>query len=312
MAEESATAPSPDTPDATPYTGILLRGMLMGAADIVPGVSGGTLAFITGIYYRLIKAITAFDLGLLRLLLAGRWREACKSVDAAFLLVLVSGIAISAFSLARVISGLLESQPLLLWSFFFGLILASAGMLMRHVANWSIAAVLGLLLGALLAAATGLSPMLSLPVAPMSFFLAGFIAICAMILPGISGSFILVLLGMYPAVLVAIETFALGPLVLFATGAGSGLLVFSRFLSYLLREHHGPTLATLTGCLIGSLLVVWPWKYTGADDRRAMPISPQHYADLLGDSQLMLCILLMLAGFLAVWLLESRWGGLER
>ncbi|MDP5069867.1 MAG: DUF368 domain-containing protein [Congregibacter sp.] len=294
------------------FPGVLLRGVLMGAADIVPGVSGGTMAFITGIYLRLITAITAFNGDLVRCVVARRWREVFARTDAAFLATLLLGIGLSVFTLAGFISGLLESQPLLLWSFFFGLILASAVVLIRHVAKWTLLAAGGLVLGAVVAAGIGLSPTLTLPIAPWSFFLSGFFAICAMILPGISGSFILVLLGMYPVVLAAIESLDVLSLGVFAAGAASGLLVFSRLLSYLLREHHNPTLATLTGFLCGSLLVVWPWKIPAMDLGAALPVSPQHYARLVGDSQLLLCLALMLLGFVAVWLLESRWGGLER
>ncbi|EED33485.1 inner membrane protein [gamma proteobacterium NOR5-3] len=307
-----AEGDSPDKPAMQLFPGVLLRGVLMGAADIVPGVSGGTMAFITGIYHRLITAITAFDMTLIRCVFAGRWRVALERTDAAFLATLLLGIAISVFSLASVISSLLETQPLLLWSFFFGLILASALVLIRHVSQWTVMAAFGLVFGALFAAGVGLSPAFELPVAPWSFFLAGFFAICAMILPGISGSFILVLLGMYPAVLAAIEALELVSMGLFAAGAGVGLLVFSRLLSYLLRVHHSATLATLTGFLCGSLLVVWPWKTQPEDAGAALPVSPQHYAELFGDSQLIVCVMLMVLGFFAVWLLESRWGGLER
>lgn len=294
------------------FPGVLLRGVLMGAADIVPGVSGGTMAFITGIYHRLISAITAFDIPLLRCVIAGQWREAFRRSDAAFLATLLLGIAISIFSLARLITSLLDTQPLLLWSFFFGLILASAVVLTRHVSRWNVLCGVGLLLGTACAGAIGLSPAFALPVTPVSFFIAGFFAICAMILPGISGSFILVFLGMYPAVLAAIESFDWALLGLFSLGAGTGLLVFSRFLSYLLRVHHNATLATLTGFLFGSLLVVWPWKSAPSDIGVMLPLSPGDYALAFGDSQLVLCVAFILLGFLAVWLLESRWGGLER
>lgn len=294
-----------------PLWGIVLRGMLMGAADIVPGVSGGTMAFITGIYARLLAAISAFDVTLMGLLAQRRWRDALARVDAAFLLALVSGIAISVFSLARLISHWLATQPLLLWSFFFGLILASSLMLMRHVRDWSPPAVVGLLLGAGFAGLLGFAPALALPAGLPSFFLAGFVAICAMILPGISGSFILVLLGMYPPVLAAVENLDLPALGLFCAGAGCGLLVFSRLLSVLLQRYHAPTLATLTGFLFGSLLVVWPWKLA-VDGAMPRPVLPQVYAQQLGDSQWLFCSLLITLGLLLVWLLESRWGGLER
>jgi putative membrane protein len=306
MAEELPDASAPAL-----FPGVFLRGMLMGAADIVPGVSGGTMAFITGIYQRLLNAISAFDLSVLKLLVRRRWAEAWQHVDASFLLMLLAGIAVSILSLARLISHFLETTPLLIWSFFFGLILASALVLTRHVRRWSLAAILGLLAGALLAAAIGLSPAAALPVVPGSFFIAGFVAICAMILPGVSGSFILVLLGMYPAVLAAVKSFDLLLLAEFAAGAACGLLSFARLLSRLLERFHGPTLATLTGFLFGSLLVVWPWKLAPADHLVAQPVSPMRYAQALGDSQLLACVLLMSVGAIAVWQLESRWGGLE-
>lgn len=294
------------------FPGVLLRGVLMGAADIVPGVSGGTVAFITGIYQRLLAAISAADVVLLRELLRGGWRSAWQRLDGAFLLALFCGIAISIFSLARLISAALESHPLQLWSFFFGLILASALVLNRHVATWRAGTVAGLLAGALLAAAVGVSPATELPIQPLSFFIAGFFAICAMILPGISGSFILVLAGMYEPVLEAIESLELLPLGCFGAGAACGLLLFSRLLNYLLREWHAPTLATLTGFLYGSLVVVWPWKLPSQAPGTALPVLPQRYAEAVADPHLLACVGLMLLGFAMVWLLESRWGGPER
>lgn len=292
--------------------GIFLRGMLMGAADIIPGVSGGTMAFITGIYQRLIQAITAFDFGLLPLLRRGDWQGMWRRVDGAFLLALLAGIATSVFTLANLITWLLESHPLLLWSFFFGLILASALVLLRHVTAWTPAALIGCGVGAVAAACIGLSPSFIFPDGPLSFFMAGFVAICAMILPGVSGSFLLVLLGMYARVLAAVDALLILPLLSFAGGAACGLLVFSRLLRYLLAQHHGATLATLTGFLAGSLPVVWPWKLNAPGTVPARPVWPAQYAADIGASQLGLCIVLMLTGLLAVWLLESRWGGAER
>lgn len=292
--------------------GIFLRGMLMGAADIVPGVSGGTMAFITGIYQRLIDAITAFDFRLLPMLRSGDWRGMWERVDGSFLLALLAGIATSVFTLANLITWLLDSQPLLLWSFFFGLILASALVLLRHIAAWTPAALLGCCVGTLTAAFIGLSPAFPFPDGALSFFLAGFVAICAMILPGVSGSFLLVLLGMYTRVLAAVDALLILPLLSFVGGAACGLLAFSRLLRYLLAQHHGATLATLTGFLLGSLPVVWPWKLNAPGTVPARPVWPARYAADIGASELALCIVLMLTGLLAVWLLESRWGGAER
>jgi putative membrane protein len=296
------------------FPGVFLRGMLMGAADIVPGVSGGTIAFVTGIYDRLLAALSSADMRLVQLLRRQHWREAWEHTDAAFLLTLLAGIGVSVFSLAQLINFWLETQPLRLWAFFFGLILGSALLLMRHVRAWSLAACGGLLGGALLAALLGVSPALSLPPLAASFFLAGFLAICAMILPGVSGSFVLVLLGMYPRVLMAIESLHWSRLLLLAAGAACGLLLFARYLHYLLHRHHAATLATLTGFLIGSLPVVWPWKLSGigGDTLTAYPVMPGTYAASSGSSQLFLCLGLMALGFIMVWLLENRWGGLER
>jgi putative membrane protein len=302
----------PGPRDAQPLPGVFMRGVLMGAADIVPGVSGGTMAFITGIYDRLLGAIAAFDLSLLSLLARGAWRESWLRVDGSFLLALLGGILCSVFTLARLITHWLETQPLLLWSFFFGLILASALLLLRRVSAWHASTLAAVIAGTLLAAVLGLSPALSLPPALPSFFFAGFVAICAMILPGISGSFILVLLGMYAPVLAAIEALDLLRLALFAVGAGLGLLAFSRLLHFLLASHHATTLATLTGFLSGSLLVVWPWKLAAeADPGLLTPVLPDALAASGTDPQLLPCLGLMVLGFAAVWLLERRWGGLE-
>ena len=290
--------------------GVFLRGMLMGAADIVPGVSGGTMAFITGIYHRLLAAISSVDPEFVKLVIARRWREAWDHCDGSFLLTLLGGIAVSIFSLARLITHLLETQPLMVWSLFFGLIFGSAITLTRHVDQWSPGAVIGLLLAAAVAVGIAYAPDMALPDSSISFFFAGFVAICAMILPGVSGSFLLVLLGMYERVLMAIETLDIVQIIIFAAGAGSGLLVFSRVLNLLLARYHSITLATLTGFLYGSLTVVWPWKL--GEEGAMQPAMPGAYAAEFGSSALLPCLALMAIGLVLVALLESRWGGLER
>lgn len=292
--------------------------MLMGAADIVPGVSGGTVAFITGIYDTLIDSIRSFDLRALRHLLRLELRELWQHVNGPFLLALLAGIATSIFSLARLISWILEQHPVPLWAFFFGLILASALVLLRHVGAWTPVRLLCVAAGAAVALAIALSPMASLGSGWGAVFLAGFLAICAMVLPGISGSFILVLLGMYPVVLTAVKSLDLLFLLVFAFGAGLGLLCFSRLLHWLLHRFHQGTMAVLTGFLFGSLTVVWPWKrvlqwIAGSDGEprpaRQLPVWPGEYRQWAGeDPQLWLCIALMLVGFGAVWLIDSRWG----
>lgn len=298
--------------------GIFLRGLLMGAADIVPGVSGGTVAFITGIYDRLLGSIKAVDIAFFRRVLRGDIAGAWQQVDGGFLLALVAGIATSVVSLARVISWLLEAYPVPLWAAFFGLILASALLLMREVENWNAKRVASFLLGAGIAVMIAVSPVLNLDAGLAGVFVAGFIAICAMILPGISGSFILVLLGMYSAVIAALKGFDIGFIVVFAVGAAAGLMCFSRLLHWLLHRFHQATMALLTGFLFGSLMVVWPWKrvLSWIEGRHGelkavqqLPVSPTQFEVYTGqDPQVILCCVLAFAGFAVVWLVDRIWG----
>ena len=298
--------------------GIYIRGMLMGAADIVPGVSGGTMAFITGIYDRLLGAIRAADIECLRLVLGADIKGAWRHIDGNFLLALVLGIGTSVLSLAQLLSWLLETHPVPLWAFFFGLILASALMLLKQVERWNWQRLVPLALGTATALAIALSPTLAWGDGPVAIFFAGFLAICAMILPGISGSFILVLIGMYATVLAAVKNFDIALLLILACGAICGLLVFSRLLHWLLERFRQPTMALLTGFLFGSLAVVWPWKkvvHWIQDSQglpkpaQQLPVSPGEFQVYSGqDPQLFLCMCLMVAGFVVVWLLESRWG----
>lgn len=298
--------------------GIFLRGMLMGAADIVPGVSGGTIAFITGIYDTLVASIRAVDLQFVTRLLRLDFRGAWEHINGGFLLALLAGIGTSVFSLARIISWILEHHPVPLWAFFFGLILASALVLLRQVGHWSPLRVLVLGLGVAIAAGIALSPTVSLELGLAGVFLSGFLAICAMILPGISGSFILVLLGMYGAVLAAVKSLDLFFIAIFILGAGSGLLCFSRVLHWLLQRAHQATMALLTGFLFGSLLVVWPWKrvllwiegsHGQLKPAQQVPVSPGDFLAYSGqEPQLWLCLGLMLTGFVLVWTIDAYWG----
>ena len=298
--------------------GIFLRGMLMGAADIVPGVSGGTMAFITGIYDTLLGSIRAVDLEFLQKVLKLDIRGAWEHVNGGFLLALLLGIATSIFSLARLISWILQNHPVPLWAFFFGLILASALVLLRQVDRWNPGRLLSLLLGIAVALTIALSPVVTLDGGLTMVFLSGFLAICAMILPGISGSFILVLLGMYGTVLAAVKSLDLLFLVVFAAGAGCGLLCFSRLLYWLLHRYHQGTMALLTGFLFGSLTVVWPWKrvldwvegsHGQLKPAQQVPVMPAEFTVLTGqDAVVGLCVALMVSGFFAVWVIDSRWG----
>ncbi|MGI9285750.1 MAG: DUF368 domain-containing protein, partial [Pseudomonadales bacterium] len=251
----------------------------MGAADVVPGVSGGTIAFISGIYQRLLDAIRAFSPGTVQLLAREGVPTFWRRVDGTFLLVLMAGIITSVLLLARLITVALASYPTCVWAFFFGLIVASSWFLARQV-NWRVVTGSLFLTGLAVALVIGELRPTQLDVQPLIIFGSGALAICAMILPGISGSFILLLLGMYSNVLQALHEFDLGFIAMFAAGCGVGLLSFSHVLGFLLSRFHGQTLALLTGFLAGSLAMVWPWQQVISsyvkDDGRTVALQTQN------------------------------------
>jgi len=234
----------------------------MGAADVVPGVSGGTIAFITGIYEELVNSIKSINGEALKLLFTGRWVALWKHVNGNFLLAVFGGVFISVLSLARVLSYLLEHHPILIWSFFFGLILASSYVVSRIIPKWQYPVVVALAGGIGLAFyITSVTPATT-PDAPWFVVLSGSLASCAMILPGISGSFILLLLGKYEFALHAVNERIILDLLMLGSGAVLGLVLFANLLSWLLRKYHDITIAVLVGFMIGSLNKIWPWKET--------------------------------------------------
>ena len=244
--------------------GVYFKGMAMGAADIVPGVSGGTIALIAGIYERLINALSSIGPHLWQIFrqeggikgLVGVWRQ----VDATFLLCLLLGIATSFLTLAGMIKHLLDNEPLLIWSFFFGLVVATVFILLSEIKRWNIGRAVLFIIGIVTAVTISSLPLLTTtPSLPYLFF-AGAIAICAMILPGISGSFILLLMGAYDTVLEAVHTHNFTVIFTVIAGMATGLLLFTRALKWLLSRYYQATLALLTGFIAGSLVKVWPWK----------------------------------------------------
>ena len=232
----------------------------MGASDVIPGVSGGTMAFILGIYEELIFAIKSFDSKFLRLLVTFHFKEALASTRWKFLAAVLLGIGIAIVSLARSLAWLLQNEPVLIWSFFFGLISASVITVSRRVSKWSPSLLVSMAFGGLAAFwLVGLIPAKT-PNAPWYLFLSGAIAICAMILPGISGAFILVLLGKYQYVLGALNNRDLFVLATVGAGACVGIVLFSRLLGWLFARHHDLIVSILTGFMLGSLRKIWPWK----------------------------------------------------
>jgi putative membrane protein len=284
------------------YLLLSARGFVMGAADVVPGVSGGTMAFILGIYEELINSIHAVDLKFIRRLLSFRFREAFADFPWRFLLALVIGIAAAVLTLAEGLDWALREVPHLVWAFFFGLVLASAIVVRRRVERWGpptiLAAFLAALFGYLL---VGAVPM-ETPDAPWFLFLSGAIAINAMILPGISGAFIMVLLGKYHFLLQAVVNRDVVPLLIVIAGAAVGLLTFVRILRWLFRNYHDLTVAVLIGLIIGALRKVWPWKETvqiNPDTRIENNILPAAF-----NVEVALALVLMLIGFFTVLLLD--------
>ena len=294
------------------YIIISLKGMAMGAADVVPGVSGGTIAFISGIYEELLNSISSFNLSLFSVLKNEGFKKVWKMVNGRFLLALFIGICISVLSLAKLIENLLENHPILIWSFFFGLVLASIIYIAKQIKIWNIKCYLYLIFGLIFAYyITTLNPVISQNSSPWFLFLAGMIAICAMILPGISGSFILVLLGAYKPILNAINTKDFFSIIIFMAGAILGLLTFSRVLKWLFSKYKNYTLALLIGFIAGSLNKIWPWKETiswrtnskGIEvPFNTTSVSPFSFD---GDSKLLMAGLLAIIGFSLILLLEK-------
>lgn len=291
------------------YFSITLKGMAMGAADVVPGVSGGTIAFITGIYQELIGTISGVNFSLIRTWKNEGFKATWRKLNGPFILSLLLGILISVFSIMRLANFLLEEHPVLIWSFFFGLILASVWFVAKQIPKWNIKLVLALFIGAALAFyIISLPPMVGAPTDWFLFF-AGAIAICAMILPGISGAFILVLLGAYKPVTEAAHNFDLKTLAIVAVGAVVGLLSFSRILKWLFDHYSNITLAVLTGFIAGSLNKIWPWKrvlQTAQYGDKSVVLREESVlpGNFEGDPQLWPAIMLMLAGFLLILILE--------
>ena len=290
------------------YIALSVKGFCMGASDVVPGVSGGTMAFILGIYEELIDAIKSFDLKSLQFLVTLKFRPLLDRISWQFLLAVGIGIFTAIFTLSKLLSWLLQNRPVFIWSFFLGLILASVLSVSRRVEAWRILTWLFLVGGTLGSYfLVGLVPVAT-PNDYWFLFLCGAVAICAMILPGISGSYILVLLGKYQYVLDAVNHRDFLVLGLVAAGACVGIIAFSRILGWLLRNHHDLMVATLTGLMIGSLRKVWPWKETlesVVDSHGQMvPLVQSNILPGQWNGEVLAALSLMVAGLLAVLFLD--------
>jgi putative membrane protein len=242
------------------YALTYLKGMAMGAADIVPGVSGGSIALIAGIYQELLDSINSFRVDNLKLLTKLEFKAFYKAVNGSFLLSLLLGILTSIFALSSLITYLMSDYPIPLWSFFTGLILISAFLILKEIKRWHMGVVLAVLIGTAIAWWVTNLPPTTTPNAIWFTFVSGAIAICAMILPGISGSFILLIMGQYEPILQAVNDRNFLKLFVFAAGCAVGILSFSRVVSWLLRKYHSATIGLLSGFMLGSVNELWPWK----------------------------------------------------
>lgn len=308
---------------------LALKGAAMGIAEVIPGVSGGTIAFITGIYETLINSIKAIGPGLIPVFKENGFKGIWEEVNGAFLVNLavgmIAGIVVGVFGVTHI----LETYPVLLWSFFFGLIVASAIYIGKQVKDWSLVPIMCLLGGIAIAYYITIAAPTEGNTALWFVFISGMIAISALILPGISGSFILLLMGMYTIVLQTVretlQTFALEGLIImgvFSLGCLIGLMTFSRVLSWTFKNYHNATMAALTGFMIGSLNKIWPWRKAvkGLDEEgniimitpevqadkilQEINLFPSEFAKQVGEPYLIFAIVLMIAGFASVFLME--------
>ena len=293
------------------YGIITLKGIAMGAADVVPGVSGGTIAFITGIYEELVTSISHIDFKLIKTWQKSGFLSMWNQLNGSFIIALIIGIGISIFSLMRLMTYLLNTYPVLVWSFFFGLVLASVWYIGKQIPKWKMGHIIGFILATALAYFITMLTPAGGNQSLLYLFFCGSLASCAMILPGISGAFILLLLGVYKQIIEAVSAFDIKVFVAVAAGAVVGLLSFSRLLKWLFQRYEYFTLALLTGFVFGSLNKIWPWKNVLKSEviRGKEMILEQESVlpySFDGNPQLLYAIILGIIGFLSILLLD-RW-----
>lgn len=297
------------------YLIIFFKGIGMGAADVVPGVSGGTIAFISGIYKELLDSLKLINTSSLKLLLRFQFVNFWKKINGNFLLSIFLGFLVSLISLAKLITYLLEVHPIKVWSFFFGLVVISVITVLRQIDRWKFSVLAGLLVGISVAYLITIATPTSTPDAWWFIFISGAIAISAMILPGVSGAFILLILGKYKYVTGALHEFNFEVISVFVAGCVTGLMSFVRVVSLVLEKYYQVTIAVLSGFMIGSLNKVWPWKevltYRIDSEGNQIPaidqsVLPNHYYDVTGnDPQILQAILLIAMGIGVVVILEK-------
>ena len=291
-----------------------LKGFAMGVANVIPGVSGGTIALLTGIFERLINALKSFDVEAVKLLCHFKLKEFARHVDFGFLVAVFLGVGVSIVSVAKLLEFLFQSYPVYVWSFFFGLILVSVWFVGKSIGKIDAAAIISFIAGAVIAFGLSVMNPATENTAFWYLIICGAVAICSMILPGLSGSFVLILMGNYQLIMIyAVSHFDMKIIVPVAIGVVVGLLAFSHFLSWLLSRHAKATMAVLTGFIFGSLGTIWPWKnpvYLMQDGAEVLkngkPVIQSYQMTFPQEfnTEVVVAILLMIAGMAAIWALE--------
>jgi len=288
----------------------------MGAANVIPGVSGGTMALITGIFERLIDAIKSFNIRAIKLLFSFKFKEFARHVDLYFLIAVFAGIAIAIITLARLFGFLFENYPVYIWSYFFGLVLASVYFVGKTVNNWGISVIITFVIGTSAAIIISVLNPATENNGLIYLLICGVVAMCSMILPGLSGSFVLILMGNYQLVMInAVNERDLGILIPVVIGAGLGLLVFSHILSWVFKRYRDQTISLLTGFILGSLSILWPWQKliylkNEMDEiilKKGEPIVMK-YERILPEAfnmEVVLAIVFMIIGIISIWAIEK-------
>ncbi|NNC95212.1 MAG: DUF368 domain-containing protein [Chitinophagales bacterium] len=296
------------------YFSLFFKGVAMGAANVIPGVSGGTIAFITGIYEKLINSIKSFDFAAVKMLFSGNFKDFREHVNLYFLIAIFAGVGVAIVSLAKLLEYLFVEYEILTMAFFFGLILASVLLVGKMIKQWGVISVSMLAIGTFIAVCLGFLNPATENSSTFYVFVCGIVAVCSMILPGLSGSYILLIMGNYLLVLRAVSNFDIGILIPLLIGCVVGLVAFSHLLAFLFKKFHDGTVALLTGFVLGSLYIIWPWKETvylkdesgsfiTKDGGELIIESYQHYLPHL-DSSLLFAFLLIIGGVLIVLMID--------
>jgi putative membrane protein len=308
------------------YLGLCFKGMGMGAANVIPGVSGGTIALITGIFEELIDSIKSFDLVAVKLLFTGKFKQLAGHINLNFLLAVFIGVGISIFSIAIVLDYLFVNYPIYIWSYFFGLILASVYFVGKTIEKWSASTVISFIIGTVVAVSITLINPATEDSRYWYLALCGVVAVCSMILPGLSGSFVLILMGNYQLVMIdAVTNLKIDILLPVVIGAVVGLIVFSHVLSWIYKKFKDQTISLLTGFILGSLAILWPWKnsydqygklipvnkygafldQTGAVTKDIKVFNYDHIMPGQIDRVVLLAVIFAIAGIISIWLIEK-------